>query len=301
MLPAHLAPRTWPTWIGLGLFRLITLLPHKIALRVGAGLGALVYALLPGRKKRVLKTNLELCFPELTPGARRRLAWRHARHMGMSAVETASAWWLRDDKLRALGRIHGLEHVTGPLAEGRGVILLTAHFTSLEMGGHLLGMEVPVQVIYRRHENPAAEYAIRRGRERHAEKAMHRDDIKSMIRSLRNGHVVWYAPDQNYKKSNKVFAPFFGILAATNPATTRLASMTKAAVVPFVTYRRANLSGYDVRIEPALEDFPTGDPVADATRVNAIFERWAREQPADYYWLHRRFKTRPPGEPPLYS
>ena len=300
MLPAHLAPRTWPTWIGLGLFRLIALLPHKPALKLGAGLGAFVYAVLPASRKRVLTTNLALCFPELSAAERKHLAWRHARSMGMSGVETAFAWWADDDRLRRLGRIEGLEHLREPLAEGKGVILLTAHFTPLEIGGHLLGMEVPVQVIYRRHENPAAERAIRKGRERHAEKAMHRDDVKSMIRSLRAGRVVWYAPDQNYKKSNKVFAPFFGIQAATNPATTRLAAMTGAVVVPFITYRRPDLSGYDVRIEPALEHFPGDDATADAARINAVFERWAREQPADYYWLHRRFKTRPPGEPPFY-
>lgn len=300
MLPAYLAPRTWPTWIGLGLFRLIALLPHKPALRFGAGLGALVYALLPPSRKRVLTTNLALCFPELSAGDQRKLAWKHARHMGMSGVETAFAWWADDERLRRLGHIEGLEHLRGPLAEGKGIILLTAHFTALEIGGHLLGLDMPLQVIYRRHENPAAERAIRRGRERHAEKAMHRDDIKTMIRSLRGGRIVWYAPDQNYKKSNKVFAPFFGIQAATNPATTRLAAITGAVVVPFVTYRRSDLSGYDVRIEPALEDFPGTDATADATRINAIFERWAREQPADYYWLHRRFKTRPPGEPPIY-
>jgi KDO2-lipid IV(A) lauroyltransferase len=300
MLPAHLAPRTWPAWAGIGLFRLVALLPYGPAMRVGAGLGRLVYPFLPARKKSVADTNLRLCFPELDEGARRALAREHARRMGMGAVEIAVSWWWPSERLRALGSVHGIEHLLTPHAQGRGVILLSAHFTSLEIGGHLLGLEAPVQVIYRRNPNPALEFVTRRGRERHAAGVMHRDDIKPMIRSLRRGGIVWFAPDQNYRQKNRVFAPFFGIAAATNPATARLAAMTGAAVVPFSTIRRPDCRGYDVRIEPALEDFPTGDAVSDATRINAVFERWAREQPADYYWFHRRFKTRPPDEPPIY-
>jgi len=301
MLPAHLAPRTWPTWIGLGLFRLAARLPHRTAMRLGDWLGSAIFALLAGRKKRIVRTNIERCFPELSAAEREALVRQHARNMGKSVFEIALAWWLPDARLRALGHIEGMEHLRRPLEQGRGVILLSAHFTTLEMGGHLLGLEAPVQVIYRQHENPALAHVMRRGRERHAEKAMHRDDIKSMIRSLRDGRIVWYAPDQNHRHANAVFAPFFGIPAATNPGTARLAAMTGAAVVPFSTIRRKDLSGYDIRIEPALEGYPTGDAVADASRINALFERWAREQPADYYWFHRRFKTRPPGEPPFYT
>lgn len=301
MLPPHLAPRTWPAWVGIGLFRLAALLPYRAAMRLGAGLGRLAYVLLPRHKKAVAETNIRLCFPELEASERDALVREHARLMGLGAMEIAMSWWWPDDRLRALGRIEGLDHLMTPHTQGRGVILLSAHFTSLEIGGHLLGLEVPVQVIYRRNPNKALELVTRRGRERHAERLMHRDDIKNMIRSLRQGGIVWFAPDQNYRQKNRVFAPFFGIAAATNPATARLAAMTGAAVVPFTTLRRPDQSGYDVRIEAPLEDFPTGDPVADATRINAVFERWAREQPADYYWFHRRFKTRPPGEPSIYA
>jgi KDO2-lipid IV(A) lauroyltransferase len=301
MLPPYAAPRTWPAWVGIGLFRLAALLPYRPAMRFGAGLGRLTFRFLPRRKKNVADTNIRLCFPELDEGARRSLVKEHARRMGMGAIEIAISWWWPDDRLRTLGRVEGIENLLTPHAQGRGVILLSAHFSSLEIGGHLLGLEAPVQVIYRRNPNPALEFATRRGRERRAAGVMHRDDVKNMIRSLRKGGIVWFAPDQNYRQKNRVFAPFFGIAAATNPATARLAAMTGAAVVPFATIRRPDLSGYDVRIEPPLEDFPTGDPVADATRINAIFERWAREQPADYYWFHRRFKTRPANEPPIYN
>ena len=300
MLPAHLAPRTWPTWMGIGLLKLISLLPYRAALRAGAGIGGLVYHLLPAAKRRVAAVNLALCFPELPEDERRRLARRHARHMGMGAVEGTLAWWWPDHRLRALGKVEGIEHILEPMEQGRAVILLSAHFSTLEIGGHLMSFEVPVQVIYRRSENAAFEHVIRRGRERHAEKVIHRDDIRTMIRSLKQGRVVWYAPDQNYRPANRVFAPFFGIDAATNPATSRLATATNAAVVPFTTIRLPDHGGYLVRVEKALEGFPSGDPVADATRINAIFERWVREQPADYFWFHRRFKTRPPDEPKLY-
>lgn len=301
MLPAHLAPRTWPTWLGLGLFRLLSLLPYRAAMRSGSFLGGLVYVLLPARKRRVAVTNLRLCFPELAPVQHKALARQHARSMGMAGIEAAMCWWWPDARLKPLGRVEGLEHLLAPLREGRGVILLSAHFTTLEIGGHLLSFHAPVQVVYRRSENAALEHVIRRGRERHAEKVIHRDDIRSMIRSLKAGRVVWYAPDQNFRRANRVFAPFFGIAAATNPGTSRLAAMTNAVVLPFNTVRRNDLSGYDVHIEPALTDFPGADPAADAARINAIFEGWAREQPADYFWFHRRFRTRPPGEPPLYT
>jgi KDO2-lipid IV(A) lauroyltransferase len=301
MLPPHLAPRTWPTWVAIGLLRLIILLPYRFALGIGAGVGWLVYYLLPGKKRRVADVNLRLCFPELSDLERRQLARRHASHMGMGGIEAAISWWWPDERFRALGRVEGIEHILEPLAQGRGVILLSAHFSTLEIGGHLLSFEAPTQVIYRRSENAAFEYVIRKGRERHAEKVIHRDDIRTMIRSLKNGQMVWYAPDQNHRASNRVFAPFFGIPAATNPATTRLAARTGAVVVPFSTVRLPGHGGYLVRIEEALDDFPGRDPTEDATRINALFERWAREQPADYFWFHRRFRTRPPGEPKLYD
>lgn len=301
MLPDHLAPRTWPTWIAIGLLRLTVLLPYSTALKIGNGMGRLVYRFLPARKKRVAEVNFRLCFPELSAEERRALAKQHTGHMGMGGIEAAMCWWWPDEKLRAIGRVEGVENILEPLKQGRGVILLSAHFSTLEIGGHLISFEVPTQVIYRRSENAAFEHVIRQGRERHAEKVIHRDDIRTMIRSLRQGRVVWYAPDQNHRAPSRVFAPFFGVQAATNPATTRLAARTGAAVVPFSTIRLADNKGYLVRIEKAFEDFPGNDPVEDATRINAVFERWAREQPADYFWFHRRFKTRPAGEPKLYS
>ena len=302
MLPPHLAPRTWPTWVGIGLVKLITLLPFRLAIRIGAGLGRLAYYFLPARKKRVADTNLRLCFPELSDKERRDLVRQHAGHMGMGGIEGAMGWWWPDDRLVALAKVEGLENVLEPLNEGRGVILLAAHFSTLEIGGHLIALHTPApQVIYRRSENAAFEYVIRKGRERHTERVIHRDDVRTMIRSLKRGRLVWYAPDQNYREANRVFAPFFGVQAATNPATSRLAATTGAAVVPFTAIRLPDMQGYLVRVEKALEDFPTADPVADATRINAVFERWAREQPADYFWFHRRFRTRPPGEPPIYQ
>lgn len=302
MLPAHLAPRTWPSWIAIGMLRLVVMLPYPVAMRIGEAVGRLVYHFLPAKKKRVAEVNLRICFPELSEEERKALARQHAGHMGMGGVEAAIAWWWSDEKLRTLARVEGTENVLEPLSDGRGVILLSAHFSMLEIGGHLVSFEIPKpQVIYRRSDNAALEYIIRRGRERRVEKVIHRDDIRTMIRSLKQGRLVWYAPDQNHRAQNRVFAPFFGMAAATNPATTRLAARTGAVVVPFCTIRLPDHKGYLVRIEKPLENFPGEDPVDDATRINAIFERWAKEQPADYFWFHRRFKTRPEGEPKLYT
>ena len=302
MLPPHLAIRFWPTWIGIGLLRLVVLLPYTPALRIGNAAGQLIYALLPARKKRVADVNLQICFPEMPSEERRSMAKRHAGHMGMGGIEAAMSWWWPDRKLQALGTIEGLENVLEPLRQGRGVILLSAHFSMLEIAGQLMAMALPgATVVYRRSENAAFEYVIRKGRERHTEQVIHRDDARAILRSLRHGQVVWYAPDQNYRNPNRVFAPFFGIAAATNPATSRLAAKTGAAVVPFSTIRLPDNTGYLIRVEKALEGFPGTDMTTDATRINAVFERWVRDQPADYFWFHRRFRTRPKGEPKLYA
>lgn len=295
-----LHPRHWPTWVVLGLLWCAARLPWGWQMACGRLLGRSAL-LLARRRRAIAATNLRLCFPELHGRRRAALLRKHFESFGMGVIEVAVSWWTPDSRLRALGQIEGLEHVHAALRRGKGVILLSAHFTSLEIGGRLLALHLPFHVVYRPNENPLVEAVMRRGRERRFDKAIARDDIRGMLQSLKQNHAVWYASDQNYGHKHSVFAPFFGIPAATNTATTRIARISGAAVVPFFVERRSDGTGYSLRLLPALNDFPSGDVGADTQRINRLIEDQVRKAPEQYFWMHRRFKDRPPGHSDLYA
>ncbi len=298
--PHLLSPRYWPTWAGLGILWLIIQLPFRWQVALGRALGvATMYV--SRRRRHIADTNIRLCFPELSSAERRRLVREHFGSVGVSAFESAMGWWAPDRRLRPLVHIEGLEHLQQAKARGKGVILLSAHFTCLELSGRLLSLFAPFHVMYRRHQNTLAEHIQRRNRELRFERAIPRDDVRGMLRSLKQGHAVWYAPDQNYGHKHSVFAPFFGVPAATATATSRLARISGAAVVPFMPTRRADGRGYDLVIEPALADFPSDDAAADTARINKLIEDYVRKAPEQYLWVHRRFKDRPPGSPSVYK
>ncbi len=294
------APRYWPTWLGLGMLRLLALLPFAWQVRIGAALGCLALRFSPHRC-HVTRVNLDLCFPELDAGQRHTLLLKHFESLGIGMLETALSWWGAPGRLRPLTHIEGLEHLHAALAHGKGVILLSAHFTTLEIGGRLLAQHAPFHVMYREHKNPLFEAVMKRARERHYDKAIERSDIRGMLRSLKDNHPVWYAPDQNYGREHSTFVPFFGIPASTITATSRLARMSGAAVVPFFQERLPGGAGYRLRLQPALENFPGDDLEQDTQRVNAVIEAEIRRVPEQYLWTHRRFKTRPPGEADVYA
>ena len=303
--PAHLplacyAPGYWPTWLALGVMWLLAQLPYRLQMASGRGLGwAMVQ--LGRRRRRIAATNLRLCFPELGEGERGTLLREHFRSLGMGMVETAMSWWTAEAKLSPLAHVEGLEHLQAALARGKGVILLSGHFTSLEIGGRLLALSTPFHVLYRRHKNPLFETIMRRARERNFDKAIPREDMRAMLRSLKQNLPVWYAADQDYGAEKSVFAPFFGIPAATITATSRLAQGSGAAVVPFFQRRLRDGTGYRLQLYPALDGFPGASPEADARRINQIIEEQIATMPEQYLWVHRRFKTRPDGSPPLYT
>lgn len=293
------APRYWPVWLGLGAMRLICALPYRVQRPLGLGLGRVLGAFARGRR-HIAATNLALCFPELDAGAREHLLRDHLAAVGMGMVETALCWWAPDADLRRLVDIDGLEHYDAALAEGRGVILLTGHFTTLELGAGLFALHRPFHAMYRPHANGLYEAVMRWARERRSKMAtITRDDLRGMLRALRQGRAVWYAPDQDYGAQGTVFAPFFGVPARTITATARLAKMSGARVVPYYPVRKPG-GGYHITVLPALEHFPGGDDLADATRINALVESWVRAAPEQYLWVHRRFKGRPPGAPSVY-
>ncbi|OOZ62733.1 hypothetical protein BOW44_00975 [Solemya velum gill symbiont] len=270
MIPSHLHPKTWPTWTGLGIFRLLILLPYPLMMRAGGLIGHLTWLLLSEKRRLVLKKNLELCFPELDITEREALARQHIESAGKGFLEVALAWWGKSEDLSKLVNYTGLEHLEKARAAGKGVILLSAHFSSLEIGGRLLAMKVPFEALYRPSDNPAVEYLMQKNRTRHTEGAISKNDIKRMIRSLRNGKTIWYAPD-------------------------------RAAVVPFLPLRRNDGTGYDLQLFAALDDFPGDDETIDATRINQLFESWVRKRPEEYFWFHRRFKRQSDGKSDYYS
>lgn len=288
---------SWATWVLLGLLRVVALLPYRVQLNLGSIFGFALYHL-ARKRRRIASINLELCFPELEEDERRKLLRRHFRALGRGMLESVWLWWAKEPQLRKLAHIQGLEHLEAVRARGRGVIALSAHFTSLEMGATMLSLFVPTRFMYRPHRNPVLDRFIYGRRMRWTDKSMRRNDARGMIRSLRDGKVVWYAQDQNTSRKEAVFVDFFGQIASTNSATARLAKLTGAAVIPYCTVRREDGSGYDLILEPALEDFPSGDIEADTRRINDVVERWVKKYPDQYLWVHRRFRTRPSRSDP---
>ncbi|HET9020124.1 MAG TPA: LpxL/LpxP family Kdo(2)-lipid IV(A) lauroyl/palmitoleoyl acyltransferase [Acetobacteraceae bacterium] len=294
-----LSPRYWPTWAGLGALRLLSLLPYRARLAIGAALGALLRRL-PVRFLRIARRNIDLCLPELSAAERGRLLDRHFASLGISLLEIATAWWTPAERLAALASVEGVEHLRAALARGHGVILLTAHFTPLEIGARIVAAAMPINVIYRPTKNEALAHVLRRCRCRHGGHAIPRDDIRSMIAALRRNEIVWYAPDQSYRKKGAQMVPLFGIPAATNTATSRIARMTGAAVVPYFVERLPGSAGYRVVIQPPLANFPGDCPIADAERFHRLIEAHVRAVPDQYLWIHRRFKGLGAADPDHY-
>ncbi|MGS2722969.1 LpxL/LpxP family Kdo(2)-lipid IV(A) lauroyl/palmitoleoyl acyltransferase [Porticoccus sp. GXU_MW_L64] len=297
---ALLHPRYWLTWLWLTLWRLLVLLlPFRVQLFLGRGLGWLLARAVP-RRRKIAARNLEICFPELNGQQRAELLRRHFHSVGIATFETGIAWWWPNWRFQRLLRFTGLEHFDQ--LEGRGVLLMALHFTNLEIGASAMSTQVCMDGMYRPNNNPVFDYVQRRGRERRVAggRVYPRRDVRGVLKALKDGRILWYAPDQDYGPQQSIFAPLFGQQAATVMATGRLAGKSGAAVMPFTHYRRTDGKGYDIHIYPPLDGFPTGDDLADASHINSLVEQYVRQHPEQYLWVHRRFKTRPEGESPLY-
>ncbi|WAH57508.1 lipid A biosynthesis lauroyl acyltransferase [Pseudomonas silvicola] len=297
-----LHPRFWPLLLGLGLLWLTVQLPYRVLLVIGRLLGLGMYRV-AGERRRIAARNLELCFPELPLVERQRLLKENFVSTGIAFFEMAMSWWWPKARLARLAHIEGLEHLQAAQQAGEGAILMALHFTTLEIGAALLGQRHTIDGMYREHKNPLFDFVQRQGRERHNldSLAVEREDVRGMLKLLRKGRAIWYAPDQDYGAKQGIFVPLFGIPAATVTATTKFARLGKARVVPFTQQRLADGSGYRLVIHPPLEDFPGESEEADCLRINQWVEASIRECPEQYLWAHRRFKSRPPGSPKLYE
>jgi KDO2-lipid IV(A) lauroyltransferase len=296
--PPPLGPRTWPTWLGIGVMALLARLPWPLQRALGRTLGGVLRLLLRERR-RIAARNLALCFPALDDAARASLLGQHFAALGIGLFEFARAWWGSIAPLRRGLQVDGLEHVEAARAGGRGVIVISGHFTTLEICGRLLCDHVPLAGMYRPHAQAAMEWAVKRGRLRYAAAMFGRDELRPALRHLKQGGLLWFAPDQDTRRGDSVFVPFFGRPASSLTSTHQLARLSGAAVLAFAHVRRPD-GGYTLRLSPAFADFPSEDAVADTARVMAAIEGMARAAPAQYLWIHRRFKRQPDGGEDLY-
>lgn len=299
-LHRYVAPNYWPAWLGLGLLRVVCRLPHRAALGIGRLFGRLACRL-ARRRRAVVARNLELCFPELDAAERDRLTRRHFEALGMSFVEMGLGRWASDERLTPLTTLEGVDHVLAAVNEGRGVILLSAHFTTLEISGRILKLHIPpFDAVFRRSRSAFVTEVLRTGRERSAARTIEKRDIKAMVRSLRQGRIVWYAPDQSYNRKGAEVVPFFGIPSMHTTATSTLARLGDAVTIPYFPERLPD-GRYRLRVLPPLENFPSDDLVADAMQYVRVLEEQVRRCPEQYFWVHRKFKDLPPDYPDYYA
>jgi len=271
-------------------------LPLSLLSRVGSLAGELAYRLIAERR-RVTRINLGKCFPSLPPAQREQLARAHWRAFVRAFVERSILWWGSRARVVRIVRLEGLEHVgEGP------VILLAPHFVGLDMGFTRIALERDVAMLHSRQKDPRFERLLHRGRSRFGRAWLYtrQDGVRESLKALDSGALYYYLPDLDYGPHRAVFVPFFGVPAATVTGLSFIARETGARVVPCVTRMLPGGEGYVTRFYPAWEDFPGPDPVADARRMNSFIEDRVREMPEQYYWMHKRFKTRPQGEPRFY-
>lgn len=292
-------PSYWPIWAGYALVRVLLCLPFSWQLALGRGLGRLAYYLAPSRR-HIARVNLDICFPDLPLEKRRALLRQVFLATGMGMIETANAWITDANKLAARVEFQGLEHLRQGLKQDKGVLLIGMHFSTLDLCGAALSTQIPFDVMYRRNKNPLLEHLMTQGRERNFPSAIERSDIRAVLKHLKQGHAVWYGPDQDYGRKHSVFVPFFGEQAATITATARFAKISGAPVIVF-SHRRTADHRYVIEISEPLADYPCGDEAQDARRINEILETAINKAPEQYWWIHRRFKTRPEGEERPYK
>ena len=299
-LGRFLGPRYWPTWLLLGLMQVAARLPPSGQRRLGRALGALLRRV-KRREHRIAARNLELCFKHLDAAERQDLLARHFEAVGMSFVEMGVGWFTPIERLLERVTVGGREHLDAALARGNGALLFAAHFTTLEVGVAVLEAIVPrASCMYRPQRNAMMDVMIRRGRHRFAHEQIPRDNVRALLRNLRNNYAVVYLPDQTTLGKQSEVLPFFGEPAVTNTATSKLASISGATVLPYF-FRRLPSGDYRVDIGPPVEGLPSESATRDTERLTARLEDYIRLAPEQYLWLYKKFKSRPPPHPDVYA
>lgn len=294
-------PRHWPSWLAVGLFELLALLPFRQQVLLGRALGWLGYRL-AWRRRAVARINLALCLPDYDDSARERLAREHFAWLGVAVVSQGLAWRATPERLERIVRLRHRERIDACLSAGRPVICLVPHFVGLELGSTAFSALVHSGMyMYQRLRDPVIDAQVLHSRTRFGAVPVERhDDLRGLVRRLRAGTPFFYLPDQDPGRRRGVFVPFCGVPAATVPTLGRIARLADTVVIPTFARFLPGGEGLELCFDPPLADFPSGDDEADAARMNQVIEARLRGMPAQYFWVHRRFKTRPEGAAALY-
>ena len=295
--PAH--PYNWGQSLTVAALWLLACLPYRSGLRLGSALGGAAYYL--ARERRgIVQRNLELCFPEKSALEREQLARDNFRASGRAVVETALSWFGGAQVTLIPVTVHGEQHLRDAFEENERLILMSGHLMCLELIGRLLPERIAINAMFKpMRKKPVLNRTMLAARQRNLTGATSKDETRALLRSIRDGVPIWYAGDQDYGRKHSVFAPFFGVPAATITALSRMARMGRATVVPMFFFREPDGS-YLIEFQPALKGFPSGDEVEDAKRMNEIIEDAVRRYPEQYLWMHRRFKRRQDPNASLY-
>ncbi len=280
------------TAVVLAMLWCINWFPYPAKLAVGKGIGLLIYKT-AGRRLHIARVNLALCFDDMTDLQRERLAKESFINLGAGIVEAAMAWWDKPSKAHAMTEFIGREVLEQALQTGKGVLLIGAHYSTLDMSGVLISKHFRINVIYRLQNNAVLNRVMMRGRARSLLDSIPHTSMRKAVKKLKAGEIVWYSPDQDMGIDHSVYAPFFGQTAATVTATAKLVKLSGAEVVIISTYRKADDSGYVVELMAGPEDYPGDDHVDNAAKINQLLERGIMRAPSQYAWYHRRFKTQP--------
>ncbi len=294
-----LNPRHWALALGLMVLWAAARLPLAWSQRIGRSLGILAYYLLPSRRSIVLR-NLELCFPEWTALKRAEIVRANFISTGMGLVEGGIAWWGSAERVRSFTQIQGVEYFHSALQQGRGVLVLGAHLTSMELGGRIAAMTLPASAVFKAAKDIQFNAVMLERRGVYFKSLIANDNLRGMLELLKSGSACWYGVDQDFGAEQSVFAPFFNVQTATLTLASKIAQRTGAVVLFSYSERLPCAKGYVMHFCP-VKDFPSGDLVKDATRYNSMIEEVVHKSPADYFWLHRRFKTRPQGDTNPYD
>lgn len=289
--PFH--PRYWPTWLGLGLLRLLVLLPLEAQQAIGRTAGKVLAKTLK-RRRHIAEVNIALCFPELSSAEQQQLVDDSLVAITLGAIETGFAWWATDEQILNCSTVEGIELIEEAKKQGRGVLLFGAHFSTLDLSGRVMGQRIDVDITYKNQKNKAFDYYVYRARQKYFKHVIHKNEMRRMIRHLREGRTVWYAPDQDFGREGSVFAPFFGQPAATLATAGKLLRMTNAKPL-FISHYRLTVDGktcYQGIVSDPFQDRFGEDEVANATLVNKAVEDAIRVHPEQYLWAHERFRTR---------
>lgn len=295
-----LGPRYWGVWLGTGVLWLLSKLPVSWRRTLGTWLGDLAYRRTPKRRE-IVATNLAWCFPEKSDAERATIARDYFRNMARCMLDYGILWWGSRGRLQRLLTLEGTEHLRPHREANRPVILLTCHHVALDHAGVAYNLEYPVVSIFKRGRNRLLDWLVARGRARFEAVIYEREDsLRPVVKAARAGYALYYLPDEDLGPERSVFAPFFGVQTATIPALGRLAKLCHAAVLPYMAYYDPASGHYTARLLPALANYPSGDDVEDATRMNQALEELIRAAPEQYMWSLRIFQTRPDGAPPPY-